>query len=291
MKGELSSTEGGESGRNDDVLELSRALDNLYTSSVDGSGGYSAVLSKTLASSPNTAATSTTTTQKQAAPSETESLTCAASFDDRLALVESAMGISGPYNPFLVVNDDSTSRSPILPSLDRLSSRLSVLTSIFVGSQQSNSNLNLEVLEMRVKKLSADAEALDAARKQRANEATGDIAADEMTAAEEQNAKIQSLYATLPTIQSMYPLLPNVLERLRSLRVIHAGAAQAAESLDMVEQRQMETDKEIQQWREALTVVEDKMRQGETAMKNNINVVEPWVRDLEARLRLLENGA
>lgn len=104
---------------------------------------------------------------------------------------------------------------------------------------------------------------------------------------DEQATKIQALYATLPTIQSLHPLLPSVLERLRSLRAIHAGAAQAAESLDEIERRQAEMNREVDAWHDGLRVVEEKMGQGESAMKGNIELVEPWVRDLERRLGVL----
>jgi nuclear migration protein JNM1 len=80
-----------------------------------------------------------------------------------------------------------------------------------------------------------------------------------------------------------------VLERLRSLRAIHAGAAQAADSLSELEKRHAEMTREIEQWREGLKVVEEKMGQSEAAMKSNIELIEPWVRDLEKRLDRLES--
>ena len=302
LKGELvSSSNVGPRMPDDDVLELSHALDNVYASWRGGGGA--ATLSNSLENRHLTDTTDSSPPKDQISGLERGGiLTRAAAFDDRLTLIETAMGISGSYNPFLVAGNDSdaSSRSPILPSLDRLSSRLSALTGMFDGQQHTP---YMEALEARVKKLTADAEVLEATRK-RASEAakmmtgattTSATSGPEATASstannEELNAKIQSLYATLPTIQSLYPLLPSVLERLRSLRLIHAGAAQAAESLDAVEQRQMETNKEIQQWREALKTAEEKMLQGETAMKNNIEVVEPWVRDLEARMHRLEDS-
>ncbi len=80
------------------------------------------------------------------------------------------------------------------------------------------------------------------------------------------------------------------MERLRSLRAIHAGAAQASESLDELEKRQAEMAGEIEQWKEGLKAVEEKMSQGESALKSNIELVEPWVRDLEKRMERLEAG-
>lgn len=189
---------------------------------------------------------------------------------------------------------------------------------------------NLEALSARVRKLTTDTEALAAARKRALDAAkaaqtarisshpttttntstadaggpvdpatttTSDTSSSSATEVDpvanqrdEQATKIQALYATLPTIQSLHPLLPSVLERLRSLRAIHAGAAQAAESLDEVERRQAEMDREVEAWREGLKVVEEKMGQGEKAMKGNIELVEPWVRDLERRLGQLEGS-
>lgn len=46
--------------------------------------------------------------------------------------------------------------------------------------------------------------------------------------------------------------------------------------------------KEIEQWREGLGVVEERIREGEGAMKGNMEVMEPWIRDLEKRLEELE---
>lgn len=176
---------------------------------------------------------------------------------------------------------------------------------------------NLEALSTRVRKLTQDTEALAAARKRALDDAkatqnarvsttaanagaadpatinSDDLSTSSSSATEvdpvanqrdEQATKIQALYSTLPTIQSLHPLLPSVLERLRSLRAIHAGAAQAAESLDEVERRQAEMNREVEAWRDGLKTVEEKMDQGEKAMKGNIELVEPWVRDLETRL-------
>lgn len=169
----------------------------------------------------------------------------------------------------------------------------------------------IEALTARIKKLTADADALansrkramDAAKAANAAKVQADVPSDlsasssnatevadpSSTQRDEQAAKIQALYATLPTIQSLHPLLPSVLERLRSLRAIHAGAAQASETLDALEKDQAELSKEIEQWREGLRVVEEKVKESEAAMKKNIDIVSPWVKDLETRLARLEN--
>ncbi|KAJ9263404.1 hypothetical protein DTO212C5_7589 [Paecilomyces variotii] len=323
----------GQEDLGDGVRELSRALDNLHVSAargaVSGSLSPDAILSQKLGSkldasdgSPKDGAVAAAVTA-----SSPGLLAHAAAFDARLALIEAAMGISSSSNPF-VADPNSDSLQPVLPTLDHLTSRLTTLTSTLlgptpasalptIGSAPASTTVttpHVEALTTRIRKLTADAEALATARKRAVDAAkaaqaariaasnidvTDDLSMTSSSATEtdpaaaqrdEQAAKIQALYATLPTIQSLHPLLPSVLERLRSLRAIHAGAAQASQSLDQLETRQMEMKKEIEQWREGLKIVEEKVVEGEKAMKNNLDVVGPWVKDLEKRLERLEGG-
>lgn len=101
---------------------------------------------------------------------------------------------------------------------------------------------------------------------------------------EEQATKVTALYQLLPSIQNLQPLLPVVLERLRTLSLIHAGAAEAKNGLDEVEKRQLEMQAEIKQWQEAVEVVEKGMVELEESMKGNVTVVGDMVGDLEGRI-------
>lgn len=318
----------------DGVEKLSQALDNLYASSRGASqpNSAAALISQKLASNPSTQVADISGSQIKAAARSTDYeatspaagiLSHAAAFDARLALIESAMGISTSSNPFISEGTSDSPLQPVLPALDHLTSRLSTLMTLLVGpspvpaapttSVPANSAAvttpHLELLSTRVRKLTTDAEALASARKRALDSAkaaqnsriartaselsiSGSPIEPEQTAAQrdEQATKIQALYATLPTIQSLHPILPSVLERLRSLRAIHAGAAQASESLDELEKRQADMAGEIEQWKDGLKAVEEKMSQGESALKSNIELVEPWVRDLEKRMERLEAG-
>ncbi|KAL4811284.1 Dynamitin-domain-containing protein [Aspergillus unguis] len=317
----------GENQRLDDGVEkLSQALDNLYAESrgVSQSNSAAALISQKLASNPSTQMSEANATQSKALTSNADTepasgaLAHAAAFDARLALIESAMGISTSANPFVSDGTSNPPLQPVLPALDHLTSRLSTLMTLLGGpnpipaapttstpAASTATTPHLEMLSTRVRKLTADAEALASARKRAIDSAKAaqnsrltHTASDfspidpEQAAAQrdEQATKIQALYATIPTIQSLHPILPSVLERLRSLRAIHAGAAQASESLDELEKRQADMAGEIQQWREGLKVVEEKMGQGEAALKSNIELVEPWVRDLEKRMERLEGA-
>ena len=104
----------------------------------------------------------------------------------------------------------------------------------------------------------------------------------------DRESKINALYGVLPTIQQLGPLLPSVLDRLRSLRAIHADAGRAAEGLEGVEKRQEEMSMEIVKWREALEKVEGVMKNTEGVFMGNVGKVEEWVKDLEMRMEIVE---
>ncbi|KAL2432172.1 hypothetical protein ABEF95_002020 [Exophiala dermatitidis] len=108
---------------------------------------------------------------------------------------------------------------------------------------------------------------------------------------DEQSAKITALYQLLPSIQNLQPLLPVVLERLRTLSVIHAGAADAKNNLDAVEKRQAEMRDEIRQWRDAVEGVEKGMADLEDAMKGNVQLVGDMVSSLERRVESLQHSS
>lgn len=101
---------------------------------------------------------------------------------------------------------------------------------------------------------------------------------------DEQASKITALYHLLPSIQDLQPLLPVVLERLRTLSVLHNGAAQAKELVDDLEGRQRETREELARWREAVEHVEAGMKEAEEIMESNVDVLGTRVREVEERV-------
>ncbi|KAL6248895.1 hypothetical protein RBB50_003958 [Rhinocladiella similis] len=107
---------------------------------------------------------------------------------------------------------------------------------------------------------------------------------------DEQSSKITALYQLLPSIQNLQPLLPVVLERLRALSIVHAGAAEAKNNLDALEKRQAETNEEIAQWRQAVEDVENRMAELEDTMKGNVKVVGDMVSGIEGRMSRLQKG-
>ncbi|KAI1111356.1 Dynamitin-domain-containing protein [Nemania sp. NC0429] len=215
------------------------------------------------------------------APSYDQShvLARAADFDWRLSLLEKAIGISATATPELEGNGLPRA---ILPTLETLQNQIMTL------SEASTSSL--DSISRRVRTLTQEAEQLEKSRK------AAKVAQEELSSAggarvdrddAEQVAKINALYGTLPTIESLTPLLPLLLDRLRSLRAIHADAATASETLEQIERSQAETVSEIQQWRGGLEKIEEAMKQSESSMAGNKEVIEGWVKELEAKMAQL----
>lgn len=110
----------------------------------------------------------------------------------------------------------------------------------------------------------------------------------DLHATESLNAKITALYSTLPRIGELSPLLPVVLERLRSLQSIHTAAASAKGDLEALEKGQAEMGSGIEEWKGALEGMEASVREAEGLMGKNGEVLGGMVRGVEERLRGLE---
>lgn len=215
---------------------------------------------------------------------QTHALAKAADFDQRLAMLEKAIGIGSATAPEL---DSSGLPRAIVPTLEKLQKQVSTL------SEASSSSL--DTISRKVRQLTQEAEQLEKSRRQAkqakealASTATGSSSPSTTDSEDsEQTTKINALYSTLPTIENLTPLLPPLLDRLRSLRAIHADAATASETLDRIEKRQTDMASDIKQWREGIEKLEAAMKDGEASMGNNTKVMEGWVKDLEEKMAKL----
>jgi nuclear migration protein JNM1 len=107
---------------------------------------------------------------------------------------------------------------------------------------------------------------------------------------DQQSAKITALYHLLPTIHDLQPLLPTVLERLRTLSVLHNGAANAKHLVDELEERQRVMKEEIARWKEGLEMVEQGIKDGGEVMRENVEIIGRRVGGIEDRVILLDKG-
>ena len=289
---------------------LSQVLKSVGPTTADGENGAANRLTRRLTSAvkPNGVAVNnlpaTSAPQDGTSPTytvtyapkyqEEHTLSKVSDFESRLTLIEAALGIDAIPLP----TQDRSAAKAVIPTLDMLDKQLNTLT--------TSTDSSLDVIRRRVQQLTHDTEKLEQSRKsaKAAHEALrqetlsptakGVRSPTVNTAARlpeiedpEVTSKINALYGTLNTIESLAPLLPSVLDRLRSLRTLHADAAIASQTLSKVESRQEAMKDEIGAWRRGLEKVEKAMEQGEQTMKVNTQMVEGWVKELEERISKL----
>jgi len=219
-------------------------------------------------------------------------LTIAADFEARMASLENALGIN---TTALAQLSTTQSSKPILPALDLLEKQISILSTTTIPSLDSI-HRQIQQLTQASERLTEARKAATAAQEAR-KEKSGSLSAttlqdprgeDTPTGAlledPELIVKIDALYTHLTTIEALGPLLPSVLERLRSLQILHANAGAASEGLTALEQRQAQMSEELGTWREGLERVEKAVRRGREVSGGNMEVLEGWVRDLEGRM-------
>ncbi|KAF7544216.1 hypothetical protein G7Z17_g10136 [Cylindrodendrum hubeiense] len=206
---------------------------------------------------------------------QSHALAKAADFDRRLLMLEKGLGISSSLMPEA---DASGLPRAILPTIDSMNKQITTLAQA--------STANLDAISRRVRTLATEQEKLsDAREKAKAlREELGRQAPSTPSEESEQEAKINALYGILPTIENLTPILPPLLDRLRSLRVIHADAATAGETLSRIETQQAEMTAELKQWNEGLEKIEEAMNESSASVEKNKTVMESWVKDLEERI-------
>ena len=286
---------------------LSQVLESVGPTTTDGENGAANRLTRRLTSALKSngvetnnlpaasgqleGASSTYTVTYAPKYQEEHTLSKVSDFESRLTLIEAALGIDAIPLP----TQDRSAAKAVIPTLDMLDKQLNTLT--------ASTDSSLDGIRRRVQQLTHDTEKLEQSRKsakaayealrQETLSPTGKggrsptvNAAARLPEIEdpEVTSKINALYGTLNTIESLAPLLPSVLDRLRSLRTLHADAATASQTLSKVESRQEAMKDELEGWRHGLEKVEKVMEQGEQTMKANTEMVEGWVKELEERI-------
>jgi nuclear migration protein JNM1 len=272
--------EDGEEHTLESISKLNEALDAVYTARNGTSEGPAADLTQvitkfngiesslSLVQAYTSTIPSLTTTTPEHQAQLSQALAKAAEFDSRLSFLEQALGLAGDGTS----EQDSDAPKPILHTLSTLDRQIQTLT---------NSSTSVDAASGKTRKLIEQAEHLLKVKSEY-------NALNHPTIEDTENvSKINALYGTLATIDSLSPTLPTVLARLRTLRLLHTSAAGAGSTLDEIEKRQAEQASEIKQWKDALTQVEKNLRSSEGGLIENVKSVEGWVKDLDARMARL----
>ncbi|KAJ9669061.1 hypothetical protein H2201_000887 [Coniosporium apollinis] len=213
----------------------------------------------------------------------------AAEFDTRLSSLETALGINGINMPDIGTDVPK----PILHTLANLDRQISTISAASTDT--------LDPAFQRIHQLAQEAERLSTLRASAPG--ASDASSDTLTLGQqplsqdpnsrpylddpERIAKINALYGTLATIEDLSPTLPLVLERLRTLRLVHQSADKASKVLDAMEKRQQEQVEEIKMWRGSLEDLEKRLEGDQKVLTDNIGAVGGRVRGLEERIERL----
>lgn len=309
----------------DSLEELNRLIAGLGASKDSKHAGKSEEgFLKSLATTNQAQKQENNTTGHQPTSTPQSTTAAIAAFADRLTSLESALGLPSVSSSSLSVLPTLETLST---QLSNLTSTL-VPTARSSSSQpnQQTTSANLDALQTRIRSLAIEADKLTASRRTAltalselhdartrfaqtrhrdrpsATTTTGADAPstnpatlDKTEAAihsdlflGEQASKINALYQILPGIAALQPLLPVVLDRLRSLSVLHAGAGEARGELDEVVRRQGEMREEVRKWRQAVEETERRMVEMRGEMKENVQVVGGMVRGCEERMKALQ---
>lgn len=271
-----------------EMLEvIASKVDTIYSAHKGGARGAEAILDKTLQKfnnyesfQPSPKITKAIANQPPLPGTQIQKnqldfvLSQAAEFDKRVTQLENSLGLNGNTMPEL--GDDAS--FPVFTTLTRLEQTLGL-----IGDASTN---NLDSVTQQIKKLTSEAEHLKEVRTEasRAGSSNDD---GKPSAYPDQDAKINALYGTLPSIDKLSPILPLVLERLRTLRLVHTSAWQADEVLTELEKRQSKQEWEIQKWARQLEVMEKDLKKSEAAMLNNVKTVGNDVKMLEEKMATL----
>ncbi|ORY19375.1 Dynamitin-domain-containing protein [Clohesyomyces aquaticus] len=195
----------------------------------------------------------------------------AADFDHRLTNLERSLGLNGNTMPDLA----EKAPFPIFPTLEKLEQT--------IGTMADASSGNLDAAAQQIKKMIADAEQLKQLRQEDSGATLGssDIKSPQ---ASEQESKVNALYGTLPAIDKLTPILPLVLDRLRTLRLVHTSAWQADEVLTELEHRQSKQEEELKKWEASLETQLINVKVCEQGLQNNMKVVGDWVKRIEDKV-------
>ncbi|KAF1951893.1 hypothetical protein CC80DRAFT_495774 [Byssothecium circinans] len=199
----------------------------------------------------------------------------AADFEKRLAGLEKCLGLDGTTMPDI----GDAPPMPVFSTLERIEQSLGVVNDASTGT--------LDAASSQIRKLITEAETLKDARSSSPSSPTSsEPPVSSLTP--DQEAKINALYGTLPSLDKLTPLLPMVLDRLRTLRLVHTSAWQADEVLTDLETRQGQQEAEIENWSLKLDELEKEVKEAEKRTLEKVREVGELVRGVEDRVEELQ---
>lgn len=186
--------------------------------------------------------------------------------ENRLTVLEKSLGINHMHS--------YTLQAPILPTLSHLNKKIMLLTS---------NKSYIDLITKKVKDLVAEMEILHE-KKSKIDSDTN----ESTTISQEE--KIDALYSNLETIQNISCILPNLLDRLKALRIVHADAATVTTGLKDCTERQNIIQDEMIELKQTLERVEFAIKESKNTIQSNMTEIEKMVQEIEKKIKFSENN-
>lgn len=208
-----------------------------------------------------------------------------ASLEDRISKLEKIIGLAE-------ADSFKASYRPVLETLQDLRQRLQLLTSTPAALDMAANNLRNLITS--IEKLKSGKATRQPSTTSPSSSGTApdhpSTSQSELPSVIDANglpvsqaAKIDQLYSKLPVVEKFHILLPKILERLKSLRGIHADAESTNLSVRDMDSVILGLKTDIKNWQSALVSVEEKLTKFETMSSENKKEVKEWIDDLRSR--------
>jgi len=104
---------------------------------------------------------------------------------------------------------------------------------------------------------------------------------------EDVTTKINALYAALENIDKISPLVPGVVERLRTMSRVHADAAGTTGGMKDIRERLGRMERDLKEWEEGISKVEIALKEVGGQIGGVAERIEQVVSGLEDRVKKL----
>lgn len=145
----------------------------------------------------------------------------------------------------------------------------------------------LDSIARRVKLLLVDLDRASAASRRVSGAVTADRSASTPAPNIDQEA-LQSLFALLPRLDPLIPIIPPLLARLRSLSTLHAEALGVAADLRELQSADRNVTEEEHELRSIVSGVQQGITESLSGIANNWEAVQGRIKALEERVASLD---
>ncbi|KAK9478848.1 Dynamitin-domain-containing protein [Lipomyces japonicus] len=180
----------------------------------------------------------------------------AACIDERLALLEKALGAPESIAYSKAFRTSSVYEQPVIPTLLSLAAKINSIDSDSIAA--ITDRISSTQLPSKNVKVTED-------------------------------EKIGKLYAVLGDVENLAITVPSLIDRLKSLRYVHAEAGEVVSNIADLRDRVSTAEVQVQRWTSALEGAETRLQDIEKREKENLEKADAWVRELEKRVENLSN--